>query len=121
MSIIDSSIWSGGAADTGLAQATGVQNGKYSLLYSIILQNESPSRYFDTDNGPCRGQFYGSKPACGMPSTNNFSSPGWKALHDSFVVSGSVTMMATRSSGVVSCAKSTLISSSDSRAVSNGC
>lgn len=57
----------------------------------------------------------------GAPSTNTFNSLLAKGVQTSFVVNGSVTITATRSLGVVTCEKSTLMSSSESFAVENGC
>src|SRR5450631_1401997 len=56
----------------------------------------------------------------GNPSRNTFNSPAPKRCQSSLVVNGSVTMMATRSSGVVTWEKSTLTSSSDNLASANG-
>lgn len=56
----------------------------------------------------------------GAPSTKTFSSPGANCVQVSLVVSGAVTITATRSLGVVTSEKSTLMSSSDNLAVANG-
>ena len=54
------------------------------------------------------------------PSTNTASSPGANATQSSLQVSGSVTMTATRSCGVVCSAKSTVRSASCSCAAGKG-
>ena len=62
-----------------------------------------------------------AQPPCRCPSTNTSSSSLPKAVHSSLVVSGAVTITATRSVAVVWVAKSMRTSSSDNCASLNGC
>ena len=77
--------------------------------YFLAMLRKSVSRKTDSPQFPTR-----------CPSTNTCSSPGANCVHVSLVVSGEVTTTATRSLGVVCCAKSISRSSSDNCAVTKG-